>query len=167
LPFHNPYNFIPTPDRANALTDPFAGDHNPADTNYKEDHSRYWGERYTGTIPVVLRTRTPLFITDPATKKLLAGTEGQKNAHYCYDTLDYIPSTALKGMLSSAYEAITNSRYRVFSRIQHERKLGMRAQTNPNLVPGLVRNNGGALEVELFTGTIELTANKPSPLYAA
>jgi CRISPR-associated protein (TIGR03986 family) len=178
LPFHNPYNFIPTPDRAGVLTDPFAGDHNPVfdrrnmpeDMSKKipgEDHSRYWSERYTGTIPVVLKTRTPMFITDPATKRLFAGVEGQNNAHYCYDTLDYIPSAALKGMLSSAYEAITNSRYRVFKKTQHERKLGMRAQANPNLAPGRVRNNGDNLEVELFTGTTGLAANRPSPLYAA
>jgi hypothetical protein len=136
LPFHNPYNFIPTPDRSGVLDDLFAGDYNPVldmrnmpediSKMPREDHSRYWSERYTGTIPVVLKTRTPMFITDPATKRLLAGTEGQSNAHYCYDTLDYIPSTALKGMLSSAYEAITNSRYRVFKKTQHNQRLGYR-----------------------------------------
>jgi CRISPR-associated protein (TIGR03986 family) len=146
---------------------PFAGDHSPLGGDSREDHSRYWSERYTGTISVVLKTRTPMFITDQATKTLLSGNEGQNNAHYCYGTLDYIPSTALKGMLSSAYEAITNSRYRVFSKKQHERKLGMRSQTNPRLVPGRVRNNGDSIEIELFTGTTGLTAGNPSPLYAA
>jgi CRISPR-associated protein (TIGR03986 family) len=137
-----------------------------------EDHSRYWSERYTGTIPVVLKTRAPLFITDTVKKTLLSGTEGQKDAHYCYDTLDYIPSTALKGMLSSAYEAITNSRYRVFSKKQHTRKLGMREQANPRLVPGRVRNNEGDLVVDLFHGTTgpaigNPSPRNPSPLYAA
>jgi CRISPR-associated protein (TIGR03986 family) len=146
---------------------PFTGDHSPLGDDSREDHSRYWSERYTGTIPVVLKTKTPMFITDPATKTLLSGNEEGRNAHYCYGTLDYIPSAALKGMLSSAYETITNSRYRVFSRKQHERKLGMRSQANPRLVPGRVRNNGDSLEIELFTGTTGLAVGNPSPLYAA
>jgi CRISPR-associated protein (TIGR03986 family) len=165
MPFHNPYNFIPTPDRGDQLNDFFVGDHDPSKEEFKEDHSRYWSERYTGTIPVVLRTKTPLFITDPQSKRPL--DEKLYPDHFCYDTLDYIPATALKGMLSSAYEAITNSRYRVFSEKQHSRRLGMRAQANPNLVPGRVRRNGNLLEVELFTGTTGLAAGNPSPLYAA
>jgi CRISPR-associated protein (TIGR03986 family) len=169
MPFHNPYNFIPTPDRntEKIINDPFTGDRDPSKAKFKEDHSRYWSERYTGTIPVVLRTKTPLFITDPASKVLLSGSEADNTAHYRYDTLDHIPATALKGMLSSAYEAITNSRYRVFSEKQHSRRLGMRAQADPRLVPGRVRNNGNQLEVELFTGTTGLAAGNPSPLYAA
>lgn len=108
--FHNPYNFVRTPDRTEVLNDPFAGDHDPSDPKYQENHSRYWAERYTGVIPVRLRTQTPLFITNPETRRLT------ENEHYIYDCLDRIPATALKGMLSSAYEIITNSRYRVFGK---------------------------------------------------
>ena len=48
--FYNPYNFVRTPDRN--LTDSFAGDYDPSNPKKKENHSRYWEERYTGTIPV-------------------------------------------------------------------------------------------------------------------
>ena len=59
--FCNPYNFIRTPDRgANVLQDSFVGDHNPALPEYGEDHSRYWKDKYSGIIPVVLRTQTPV-----------------------------------------------------------------------------------------------------------
>ncbi|MDR1510442.1 MAG: TIGR03986 family CRISPR-associated RAMP protein, partial [Synergistaceae bacterium] len=168
MAFHNPYNFVPTCDRSQILSDPFAGDHDPSAKGSKEDHSRYHEERYTGTIPVVLRTRTPLFITDPSSKTLLAGTDGENDAHYRYDTLDYIPATALKGMISSAYEAITNSRYRVFSKRQHAKKLGMRGTHDPGLVPGRVeRLPNGDFNVELFTGTTALGGAHPAPLYAA
>ncbi|MDR1510444.1 MAG: TIGR03986 family CRISPR-associated RAMP protein, partial [Synergistaceae bacterium] len=169
MAFHNPYNFVPTCDREKCLSDPFAGDHDPSVKANKEDHSRYHEGRYTGTIPVVLSTITPLFITDPSSKVLLAGTAGRNDAHYCYDTLDYIPATALKGLISSAYEAITNSRYRVFSKRQHTKKLGMRAPATPNLVPGRVRvgQDTNSLEVELFTGTVRLIGANPDPLYAA
>ena len=111
--FHNPYNFVRTPDRTEGvLRDPFAGDHDPSDPKYQENHSRYWAERYTGVIPVRLRTQTPLFITNPETRRPMQNVRD----HYIYDCLEYIPATALKGMLSSAYEIVTNSRYRVFGK---------------------------------------------------
>ena len=111
--FHNPYNFVRTPNRTEeVLKDPFAGDHDPSKPEYRENHSRYWSERYTGVIPVRLRTQTPLFITNPETRRKMEGVTD----HYIYDCLEYIPATALKGMLSSAYEIITNSRYRVFGK---------------------------------------------------
>lgn len=66
--FHNPYNFVRTPDRTEkVLKDPFMGDHDPSKPEYRENHSRYWSERYTGVIPVRLRTQTPLFITKSRT----------------------------------------------------------------------------------------------------
>ena len=121
--FHNPYNFARTPKRE--LKHAFAGDYDPAKNEAKEDHSRYWPELYTGTIPVRLRVRTPLFITDPNSKDP-KGKKEDESIHYTYDCLDHIPATALKGMLSSAYEIITNSRYRVFNKKQHEKKLEYR-----------------------------------------
>ena len=111
--FHNPYNFVRTPDRTEAVrNDPFAGDHDPSAPKSQENHSRYWAGRYTGVIPVRLQVQTPLFLTNPETRRPMVGVRG----HYIYDCLDHIPATALKGMLSSAYETITNSRYRVFGK---------------------------------------------------
>lgn len=161
--FHNPYNFVRTPDRTEVLSDPFAGDHDPSDPKYQENHSRYWAERYTGVIPVRLRVQTPLFITNPETKR-----EGT-NEHYIYDCLEYIPATALKGMLSSAYEIITNSRYRVFGKRQHKKRLGYRTPARANLVPGRVSCSDGNWTVTLFTGTSKIKADGGSdgPLYAA
>lgn len=120
--FHNPYNFVRTPDRKEVPSDSFAGDHNPVGEEACEDHSRYWNERYSGVIPVRLRVQTPLFITNPD------NVQENPDEHRIYDCLDYIPATALKGMLSSAYETITNSRYRVFSKKQHEKKLEFRTE---------------------------------------
>ena len=117
--FHNPYNFVRTPNRTEeVLEDRFAGDHDPSDPSYQENHSCYWSERYTGVIPVRLRTQTPLFITNPETRRKMEGDQAkeEQKAHYIYDCLEYIPATALKGMLSSAYEIVTNSRYRVFGK---------------------------------------------------
>lgn len=116
--FYNPYNFVSTPSRK--IEDPFCGDYDPSCPKREEDHSRYWASRYIGTIPVKLKTQTPLFITDPDSETLLG------EDHRCYDCLDHIPATALKGMISSAYECITNSRFRVFSK-EHENPLTYRS----------------------------------------
>jgi CRISPR-associated protein (TIGR03986 family) len=144
------------------LQHPFAGDYDPKN---REDHSRYWPDLYTGTIPVRLRTQTPLFITDPNSKIERQGTQG----HYIYDCLDHIPATTLKGMLSSAYEIITNSRYRIFSQKQHKKRLGYRYQANANLVPGKVEHVDNEWKVKLFTGTSTVGSGglADGPLYAA
>ena len=163
--FYYPYSFIRTPDREGVKTKNFVGDRNPSLHNNKEDHSRYWAGRYTGEIPVTLTTVTPLFITDPASKRPV------NNQHDSYACLEEIPATALKGMLSSAYEIITNSRYRVFSEGQHGLHLGYRSEARASLVPGRVVQDGDDWYVDLYTGTSEIgedgAAVPGDPLYAA
>ncbi|MDR2137306.1 MAG: TIGR03986 family CRISPR-associated RAMP protein [Synergistaceae bacterium] len=163
MPFYNPYGFVPIRDRADHRGE-FVEDRNPVVSESRENHSRYWEDRYTGNIPIMLTTKTPLFITDPGSKEHLPG---DPEGHFHYKTLPYIPATTLKGLLSTCYEAITNSRYRIFSAKQHKQKLGMRVPANPNLVPGRIKKNaaGTGFEVELFPGTS--TLGNPSPLYAA
>ena len=164
--FHNPYNFVRTPNRTEeVLEDPFAGDHDPSKPEFRENHSRYWSERYTGVVPVRLRTQTPLFITNPETRRPMQNVRD----HYIYDCLEYIPATALKGMLSSAYEIITNSRYRVFGKRQHEKRLGYRSSAQATLVPGRVSCSNGNWSVTLFTGTSRINpdGSADGPLYAA
>ena len=166
MDFYYPYSFIRTPDRAAILDKPFAGDRDPSLSESQEDHSRYWPERYTGEIPVRLRTETPLFLTDPKSERKVEGA----NDHFSYDCLSEIPATALKGMLSSAYETITNSRYRVFSEKQHGKRLGYRSLARANLVPGRVLEEGGKWYVTLFKGTSEIGedgAAEDGVLYAA
>ncbi|MBR1486601.1 MAG: hypothetical protein IJ597_05035, partial [Synergistaceae bacterium] len=163
--FHNTYNFVRTPARGKKILESsFAGDYDPSKSERCENFSRYWPERYTGEIPVRLRTVTPLFITDPSTK-----SESEKvKGHYIYGCLKEIPATALKGMLSSAYEIITNSRYRIFSKAQHSKRLGFRYQANATLVPGRIKEENGNFSVTLFTGTSRIGNDKADgPLYAA
>ena len=163
--FHNPYNFILTPDRTEEISSShFAGDYDPSPDEKQENHSRFWPERYTGEISVKLRTATPLFITD-------ASSARQDGGHAIYSCMKEIPATALKGMLSSAYEIITNSRWRVFSEQQHGRRLGFRhsANNSTDLIPGRIEKADSTLFVRLFPGTSSPAPSKsPSdPLYAA
>ena len=165
MPYHNPYNFVRTPARdSKVLSSPFAGDYDPSLPEREENFSRYWPERYTGEFSVRLRTVTPLFITDPRTKK----ASEQVRDHYIYDCMKELPATTLKGMLSSAYEIITNSRYRIFSEKQHSKRLGFRYNANASLVPGRINEKNGKFSVMLFSGTSKINSSKPDgPLYAA
>ena len=165
MAFHNPYNFVRTPVRDKlVLNSYFAGDYDPSQPEYEENFSRYWADRYTGEISVKLRTVTPLFITAPKSNN----DNRNINDHCIYDCAKEIPATALKGMMSSAYEIITNSRYRVFSENQHSKRFGFRYNANASLVPGRINFSDGKFSVTLFTGTSSIGDNKPiGPLYAA
>ena len=100
-PFHNPYTFVPTPPRP---SNGFAGDFNPLKCGL--DHASLNPKLWTGHIPIKLTTITPL---------VLPKTEGKDYPpDKPYDVLDYIPESSLRGMLRSAYEVVTNSRYACF-----------------------------------------------------
>lgn len=108
--FHNPYAFIPAPPREN-LTGTL-GDAEPL------GHDRYHPEGWSGRLTVCLRVLTPVLIPDHA---VYEHTPDAAPEHGFYDVRttpagdpDLAPS-ALKGMLRTAFEAVTNSRLSVFS----------------------------------------------------
>ena len=91
--FHNPYNFVRTPNRTEeVLEDPFAGEHDPSKPEFRENHSRYWSERYTGVIPVRLRTQTPLFITNPETRRKMERDQEKEEGAVTAEKLFTAPS---------------------------------------------------------------------------
>ncbi len=101
--FHNPYTFVPTPPRDHIKAGEFAGDFDPL--KKKLNHCSLQKGLWTGHIPIKLTTLTPLVLLD-------AGEEDRSSdTHQTYDVLDYIPEPSLRGMLRSAYEVVTNSRY--------------------------------------------------------
>ena len=129
-------------------------------------HDRYFPEYYSGTIRVNLRTETPLLICDDETKRDTA-VEG----HFQYDirvdktnNRPLLHASSVRGMLRSAYEAITNSRFGVFP--GHDDRLGVRFTTGEGL--GLVpcRIDGGLIQQLPGTSTITPT-NPHGPMYAA
>ena len=132
--FHNPYTFVPTPDRVKILGHPFLGDHDPSQLSQAENHSQFWPGRFTGMLHFKMTTLSPLFIT--STPEVDTSTKGHKT----YKCVDKVPAMAIKGMLRSAYEAITNSRMGVFNKEQHQKRLGYRTAANDalKLVPAIV-----------------------------
>jgi RAMP superfamily len=154
--FHNPYNFVPAPPRN--LSDPEFGDRRPpAQDTFEAD-------RYTGNVRVRMVVETPLLVP--------ADGEGRQG-HVTYplrvgcDGKPLIPASSIRGMLRSAYEAVTNSRFGCFSRQQHKDRLALRmdAKDGLRLIPARIDGD----EIHLLTGTstIGTDGKRNGPMYAA
>jgi CRISPR-associated protein (TIGR03986 family) len=156
--YHNPYNFIPAVPRDTLPIGSDLADRAPA------DHDTLGRELWTGRLRIRMQTETPLLIPDVARDPdadhkvypLRLGADGRP----------LVPPTSVKGMLRSAYEAVTNSRMGVFS--AHEVPLGMRRDSHSGLdmVPvRVVQGSGDTLQAELQLGTTEIDPNRHgSPL---
>lgn len=154
--FHNPYTFVLTPPRP---SNGFAGDFNPL--KHGLDHASLKDNLWTGHIPIKLTTVTPLIL-------LKSDDENRStNTHQTYDVLDYLPESSLCGMLRSAYEIVTNSRYGCFS---NDNRLAYRMAPRKSieLIPAIIENVSGKLVVRLYPGTSQPTPEGPSSrMYAA
>lgn len=130
--FLNPYNFVSIPDRETLPEE--LRDGKPA------GHDRYDPDRWTGSIPLTLTTLTPLLLPDHAT----AAAEGDGGeappplpTRVDQNGCPILSMSAVKGMLRSAYEAITNSRFGVFT--GHDTQLAIRGVADTtNLKPAVV-----------------------------
>lgn len=103
--FHHAYNGIPTR-RSDA---PFLRDGEPTPL----DHLAR--DTYSGTLKLTIETKTPLITAwrDPDGRLVVPSASGKKEGALSDDDA-IIPTTSLKGVLSAAYEAVTQSRFRVF-----------------------------------------------------
>lgn len=142
--FHNPYNFIPAPPRVKTGTD--LDDKPPA------GHDRYQEDKWSGRIKVKLTTHTPLLLPDAAR----ATTDARDHKTYPV-RLDaqgkpYLPPTSIKGMLRSAYEAVTNSRFGVFEKHQDRLAYRMAAKVGP--IPARVEDRNGQLALRLMPAQV-------------
>ena len=157
--FRNPYNFVPSLVRN--LSDPDLGD------GPQVDGDRFHQDRYTGRLDVVMTAKTPLLVPDSE------GVEEAANGHKTYrvrlrDELPWIPSSSIRGMLRSAFEIITNSRYGVFPE-EHKTPLAFRMDTKDGLQLIPARIEGGRFC--LYTGTSAIGSDGSpqagQPAYAA
>lgn len=156
--FHNPYNFIPAPPRN--IGHPELGDH-PQVAQDSFDVTRY-----TGIIRVRLVAKTPLLVPD-------TNNQTERNGHKTFPLrMDatgrpLIPASSVRGMLRSAYEAVTNSRFGRFSHSQHKDRLAFRMEAcdGLKLIPARVENG----QIQLLTGTSNVTRDGKldGPMYAA
>ncbi len=159
--FFNPYTFIPAPARRTDAT--AFGDGTPI------GHDRYRPDRWTGRIRVQLTTGSPLIISD-------AGAATWEHDHGIFPTrtridgTPIIPASSVKGMIRSAFEAVTVSRFGLFD-AKHSRRLAYRQIPRDALalVPARVTDDGTHVEVLSGTSEIGWGGRVPdgSPQYAA
>src|SRR5205085_3020443 len=127
--FHNPYNFVPAVPRTH-----IDGQTNELGDRAPSGHDRFLADRYSGKLHVRMQVVTPMLLPDTARVEV-------KNEHKIFAVRvdekrhPVINPTAIKGMLHSAYEAITNSRLSVFQK--HDDRLAYRppADSGINVVP--------------------------------
>ncbi len=156
--FHNPYNFIPAPPRK--VQDPDLGDSEPV----KQD--RYKAGHYTGCIRVRMKVVTPLLILDPEKR------QESVNGHQTFPVLTgadgkpLIAASSVRGMLRSAYEAITNSRFCRFSD-EYESRLAYRMEAREGLRMIPARISGGKIHLLTGTSKVKEDGTPDGPMYAA
>jgi len=158
--FHNPYNFVPTPAR-NTKKEAL-GDHSPA------GHETYHLDLISGVISVKMKTNTPLLIPDAS--RTNTNNDAQHNIfplRVDSDGNPLIPPTSIKGMLRSAFEAITNSRMAVFS--DHYDRLAYRlaADQGSKFIPARVTDDGKSIELLPGSSDINNDGSPKGPMYAA
>ncbi|NJP97985.1 TIGR03986 family CRISPR-associated RAMP protein [Nonomuraea sp. FMUSA5-5] len=134
--FLNPYTFVPAFPR-DELPEPLRDGPPPSRDLLHQ-------ERWSGRIHVRLTVATPLLLLDP--NRTHSPSEGA-DGHEVYpvrvrEGRPYLAPTAVKGMLRSAFEAVTNSRFGVFD--GHQEPLAFRRDAGfaPGLVPVRVAGDG-------------------------
>lgn len=108
--FLNPYGFVSVPDRKSLPSE--LADTEPA------GHGQYRDDLWVGGIPITITTITPLLIpdhSDAARNDTGVGPTPTLPVRVDDDGRPMLSGSSLKGMLRSAYEAITNSRLGVFT----------------------------------------------------
>ena len=146
--FHNPYNFVPAPPRQTEHRD--LGDHEPA------GHDRYKDDLWSGRIAVKLTTHSPLLIMDAGRSELYENDK--KRDHKIFpvrlsaDGQPRLPPTSIKGMLRSAFEAITNSRFGVFEK--HQDRLAYRMPAKIGPIPARVEKRNGEYGLRLMQASV-------------
>ncbi|MCD0449398.1 TIGR03986 family CRISPR-associated RAMP protein [Actinocorallia sp. API 0066] len=150
--FLNPYTFVSTPSR-DGLGEAF-GDAPPP------GHDRLHERRWTGSLTVRLTVRTPLLLLDAARREKGGNTADE---HFLYPLLSrrgkpHLPATSVKGMLRSAYEIVTNSRFGVFDALDEPLGWRRNADDAATMTPVRISDDGERIEfceaakVEMYPG---------------
>jgi RAMP superfamily len=130
--FHNPYNFVPAIPRdkvSNELAD-----------DSPEGHDKFHEGHFSGKLSVKLTTETPLLLLDTS-RLTIEGDHKSYPVKIDSKGKPYLEPTAIKGILRSAYEVITNSRLSVFDK--HEDRLAFRREAK-SLIPVRVEEKDGS-----------------------
>lgn len=146
--FHNPYNFVPALPRDHLPKFDPKNPRRELNDAPPVGHGRYLLDYWSGRISVKLTTVTPLLIPDAAE---MTDNDGHKTypIRLGADGKPYLPPTSIKGMLRSAYEAVTNSRLSIFQGHNDRLFYRMGASEGLSLVPARIENG----QIHLMLGT--------------
>jgi hypothetical protein len=152
--FHNPYNFVPAIPRDEVNQTDENGEVSDFGDKPPIGHDRFYDDFYTGKLTVEMTVKTPLVVPDTARTEVEG--EHKKFPVRMENGKPFINPTAVKGMLRSAYEAVTNSRLAVFSK-NNEERLAFRMDPKEALqiVPARIENGN----IVLYTGTADISEN--------
>ncbi len=148
--FHNPYNFVPAVprrtkeeiDKDSNLTDEQKNLAKQLCDAKPIGHDKFHEGYYSGKLSVKMTVETPLVILDTARMIFTNDKERNIKKHKSFpvrvdlEGKPIINPTAVKGMLRSSYEAITDSRLSVFTK--HEERLAFRSEAKLGAVPARV-----------------------------
>ena len=131
--FINPYNFVP-----------FG---NPVERGEAKGHDTHAQDTYSGVIPITIKTVTPLLLVDQS--KSSQEVSGHTTSPLRVDPHSGQPllaSSSVRGMLRSAFEAVTSSRMGVFDGTD---RLAMRESPHDALVklPAIVCEEDGKTRI--------------------
>lgn len=172
--FHNPYNFVPAVPRekVNKLKND-KGEINDLGDKEPSGHDRFISDKYSGKLRVKMRVETPLLLPDaarmgvgeigdkdhksfPVRVRPLLDEQGNEVKDSNGKTIEVpdINPTAIKGMLRSAYEAITNSRLSAFK--EHDERLAYRPQASSGISLIPARIIAKDRKIVLYKGTTQI-----------
>lgn len=163
--FLNPYNFVRCLPRPDEQASRQSAESRLLVRCEPPPHDRYLG--LTGRITCTLEAVTPLFISDSHGIEIDEGKKHKSYRFFQYDGQDAIPATSLRGMIRSAFEAVTNSCFSVFGgeRLSYRLEPGLAA----TLVPARVEKSPeGGWRLRLLPGFAPMSpGGRPKALYAA
>ncbi|HEU0089326.1 MAG TPA: TIGR03986 family CRISPR-associated RAMP protein [Pseudonocardiaceae bacterium] len=159
MTFYNPYNFVPALRRDKAPAG--LGDGPPA------GHDRWHPQLWSGRIAVRMTTISPLLLVTqdqdgdpPGHRRLVVSTVVDRDGTQRVD----LAPTQIKGMLRTAFEAVTNSRFGVVSK-DHHQPLGYRSDVSSGsgLRPVIVEQVAGEPRVTILGDLRPGTGLDPVP----
>lgn len=141
MTFISSFNFVPAHPRVHE--DPTDG--------LAVGHGRHHPDRWSGTLPITIEARTPLLLPDHSNRSDLPIATGDNQTSDLRvlgvrtdpDGAPLLDGSAVKGMLRTAFEAVTGSRMGVLAK--HDERLGYRAtsQSARFLKAARVKSNDG------------------------
>jgi CRISPR-associated protein (TIGR03986 family) len=167
--FHHAYNFVP----AYRLDGNHFGDGRPAGHDTLLDPERETAY-FHGHLDVEMTVVTALLCAETRARDpdghrhlQLRSRSGHPGGPAAPEDIE-IPVTAVKGMLRSAFEAVTASRFGVFGDHQHPGSYRPPPHEGMRLVPARIIEAGGELAADLMLGNhAHVAAGAPDPRYAA